>query len=118
MSPIHLCLELLGCRMCEKVLFRMTASFHFKIPFYNLNFGYDPKSLVPFGILNIQPNENLIEVSQLNSKYSQCSFKARGEIEKPQSSRARRTEIICLQLGIYSTHSYSPTVCWVMAALA
>lgn len=76
MSPIHLCLELLGCRMCEKVLFRMTASFHFKIPFHNLNSSYDPKSLVPFGILNIQPNENLIEVSQLNS------FKVRGEIEK------------------------------------
>lgn len=68
--------------MCEKVLFRMTASFHFKIPFHNLNSSYDPKSLVPFGILNIQPNENLIEVSQLNSTYSHCSFKVRGEIEK------------------------------------
>lgn len=82
MSPIHLCLELLGWQMCEKVLFRMTASFYFKIPFYNLNSGCDPKSLVPLGILNIQANEKLIDVSQFNSKYSHGSSKARGQIEK------------------------------------
>lgn len=77
--------------MHEKVLFRMSASFYFKIPFYNLNFGagsYAPQSLVSFGILNTQPNEKLIGDSQLNSKHGHCSYKVRGKkSKKPQSSQ-------------------------------
>ena len=104
MSTIHFCSQLLGCQMHEKVLFRMSVSFYFKIPFYNLNSGtgsYAPQSLVSFGILNTQPNEKLIGDSLLNSKYSHCSFKARGKnLKSPSHCRAERREIICLPLGI------------------
>lgn len=53
-----------GCQIHEQVLFRMTAFFYFKIPFYSLNsgvWGYAPKTSVPFGILNMQPNEKSIK---------------------------------------------------------
>lgn len=83
MSTIHFRLELLGCQKRGKVIFRMIASFYFKILFYNRKSGtrgHASKSWVPSGILNIRPNEKLIGVSQSNSKYTHCSFKARGKI--------------------------------------
>lgn len=89
------------------------ASLYCEVPFYNLDSGtggYAPTSLLPPGVLHVQPNEKL-EVSQFNSKYSHCSLKARGKNGKSPSHRGDgRTEMICLQRGIPSTQLLSDCV--------
>lgn len=75
--------------MGDKVLFRKTTSFSFKIPFHNLNFGtsgYASKSLVSFGILNIRCNEKVIQVSQLNSNTLTALSKSEAKSKMPQLS--------------------------------